>query len=504
MSRGRRYNDEQKLNLKKVFAVLITIVVIVLFFLGIKNILKKEDVSTNNFSEISYFTMYNNGKWGIINSKGENVIEPTNDEMIVIPNSKRDVFICTYEVNYEDGTYKTKAINSNNEQLFTSYNTVEAINNYNEDNNIWYETNTLKVEKDGKFGLIDLNGSEILNCVYDKIDTIKGVENSILLQKDDLYGLANASGNVIIDPIYQSISALTRDYTNGYIVKNSDGYFGIIGIDKTQILDCKYSDIKHVCGSDMYVVCEDDTWKMVKNSNDAGINAAYSDVKSINNENFIVVSDGKYGIIDLNQNTIVSLEYQYIEYAFSDYYIAEKDNKYGVINSSGEILVQFDYDLLTFNKSADCLIGTKLNDDNKYLIDRNLELKLVGNKISILAGYIRINIDDEYKFYNLKFEEKSNRDVFSNNTLYVAKNDGKYGLVNKDGTLVVSYQYEDITEQNEYGFVAVKKDGKWGVIDQYGNVVVDSKFDFDDISKICVVGKWHLAENVNTSYFICE
>ena len=254
----------------------------------------------------------------------------------------------------------------------------------------------------------------------------------------------------------------------------------------------------------MYVVCEDDTWKMVKNSNDAGINAAYSDVKSINNENFIVVSDGKYGIIDLNQNTIVSLEYQYIEYAFSDYYIAEKDNKYGVINSSGEILVQFDYDLLTFNKSADCLIGTKLNDDNKYLIDRNLELKLVGNKISILAGYIRINIDDEYKFYNLKFEEKSNRDVFSNNTLYVAKNDGKYGLVNKDGTLVVSYQYEDITEQNEYGFVAVKKDGKWGVIDQYGNVVVDSKFDFDDISKICVVGKWHLAENVNTSYFICE
>ena len=84
------------------------------------------------------------------------------------------------------------------------------------------------------------------------------------------------------------------------------------------------------------------------------------------------------------------------------------------------------------------------------------------------------------------------------------KNDGKYGLVNKDGTLVVQYQYDDITEQNEYGFVAVKKDGKWGVIDQYGNTVVDPKYEFSDITKITVLGKWHSTEGINTAYFICE
>lgn len=42
MSRGKRYNGEQKLNLKKVFAVIITIIVIIMFFMGIKHILKKK------------------------------------------------------------------------------------------------------------------------------------------------------------------------------------------------------------------------------------------------------------------------------------------------------------------------------------------------------------------------------------------------------------------------------------------------------------------------------
>ena len=39
MSRGKRYNGEQKLNMKKVFAVIITIIVIIMFFMGIKHIL---------------------------------------------------------------------------------------------------------------------------------------------------------------------------------------------------------------------------------------------------------------------------------------------------------------------------------------------------------------------------------------------------------------------------------------------------------------------------------
>ena len=502
MGRGKRYNDEQKLNVKKVFAVILVILVIVMFFIGIKKLLKKEEKVVSYFTDISYFSIYENGKWGVINSKGDYVIKPEYDEMITIPDNKKAIFICTYEVDYNNNTYKTKVINANNEQLYTSYNSIEVLSNYDENNNVWNEENVLKVEKDGKYGLIDLNGTEILSCNNEKIEALKGVKNSILVQKDGLFGLVNNRGERIIDNKYASIEPLTNEYTNGYIVKSSDSKYGVISAMKEQVFECKYSEIKHLFGNDLYVVKENDKWKITNKSGDKQIELSSGDITYLNSDIFIAKSNGKYGIYSMDKTEKVKPEYQNIIYAFSDNYIAIKDNKYGVINSSGEVLVQFDYDSLAFNKDADCLFGNKKDDENTYLIDRNLALKVIGKNITVHDGYIRAMVDNEYKFYDLKFEEKNNREVFPNNTLFVAKNDGKYGLVNKDGTLVVQYQYEDITGQNEYGYVAVKKDGKWGIIDQYGNISVDPKYEFSDISKITFIGKWHSIENINMGTYL--
>ena len=65
MSRGRRYSGEKKLNLKKVFAVIITIIVIIMFIIGIKKLLstdKKEKISNE-----SYYALFEDNKYGVIN-----------------------------------------------------------------------------------------------------------------------------------------------------------------------------------------------------------------------------------------------------------------------------------------------------------------------------------------------------------------------------------------------------------------------------------------------------
>jgi hypothetical protein len=46
-----------------------------------------------------YFTLYSANKWGVINQDGKEVITPSYQEMIVIPNKEKDVFICTYNIN---------------------------------------------------------------------------------------------------------------------------------------------------------------------------------------------------------------------------------------------------------------------------------------------------------------------------------------------------------------------------------------------------------------------
>ena len=108
MSRGKRYDTEPKLNMKKVFAVIIAIIVIIMFVIIIKGLLTKDTI-TGKISSKSYFTAYKDNKWGVIDSDGNTVIDPSYKEMIVVPNSKKGVFICTYDTNYENGEYKTKA-----------------------------------------------------------------------------------------------------------------------------------------------------------------------------------------------------------------------------------------------------------------------------------------------------------------------------------------------------------------------------------------------------------
>ena len=154
MSRGRRYSGEKKLNLKKVFAVIITIIVIIMFIIGIKKLLstdKKEKISNE-----SYYASFEDNKYGVINSKGENIIEPSYQELITIPNKNKDVFLCVYDVDYTNNTYKTKALNSKNEEIYSQYENIEAIENYDTNNNVSYNSNVLKVQKNNKYGLINL------------------------------------------------------------------------------------------------------------------------------------------------------------------------------------------------------------------------------------------------------------------------------------------------------------------------------------------------------------
>ena len=144
MSRGRRY-EEPKLNMKKVFAVFIAFVVLIMFIFVIKGILTKDEEQGGKISSKDYLACFQNNKWGVIDSSGNIVIDPSYAEMIIIPNSKNDVFLCTYDVNYETGDYKTKALNSKNEEIFTQYEQIEAIQNKDENNNLWYEKALLKV-----------------------------------------------------------------------------------------------------------------------------------------------------------------------------------------------------------------------------------------------------------------------------------------------------------------------------------------------------------------------
>ena len=260
MSRGKRYDPDAKLNYQKVFAVIIAIAVVIMFIFIIKNVLNERETATKDYE---YFALYSANKWGVINQDGEEVIKPSYQEMIVIPNKEKDVFICTFNINEQTGEYKTKAINSKNEEILTEYEKIEALENIDENNNVWFEENLLKVSKNGKFGLIDFNGKELLPTEYDEISMLEGIANSIVIKKDGKVGLVNDNGSIIVKTEFAEIKNLGNSYKNGYITVDPNGKYGVTSTTKKQILENKYEEISQTYLKDYYLVTENGKQKVI-------------------------------------------------------------------------------------------------------------------------------------------------------------------------------------------------------------------------------------------------
>ena len=69
MSRGRRY-EEPKLNMKKVFAVILAFVVIIMSIFIIKGVFSREK-NTGQINSKTYFSAFKDNKWGVIDESGE-------------------------------------------------------------------------------------------------------------------------------------------------------------------------------------------------------------------------------------------------------------------------------------------------------------------------------------------------------------------------------------------------------------------------------------------------
>ena len=501
-SKGKRYDSERKLNIKKVIAVIIAILVMAMFVIGIKEILRDRPITNQKSFAIAYYTIYENGKWGVINTKGEVIIEPTYDEMIIIPNCEEKVFICTQKVDYDSKTYETKVIDDKEKELFTNYDKVEVLYNHDENNNLWYEKGVLKVQKDGKYGLINLTGRELLECTNDDIQVLVGTKTVFITTQNSKKGLVDNLGKQIIENKYDEITSLTTEYENGFIVKNDEGKYGIINYDGTTALEEKYDEIKNIYGNNMFVVKQNDSWKIVNTDEEVFLDGKFDDVKSIDGKNIIIVKEQKMGVIDINEQEKIEPIYEKLEYAFSNNYIAKKDNKYGIISLENEEKLPFTYNYIKYVKEGN-FIQAETENLQSELIDSQFNVKAQGiiNEVNNNKNYIKIRVGEEYKYYNFKLEEKQNTEILLANTIFLSKKDGKYGYVNNNGIVVVDYIYDDATEQNKYGYVSVKKDGKWGALDQKGKVIVEPTYTLNNTFLIDFISNWHLASDVNANYY---
>ena len=430
---------------------LIILFVILLIGFVVYNRIKKS-YNVEEIVEEKYFLLLSDYNIGVIDNKGNIIIEPQYFE-VHIPNPSKPIFVCYYDYNEETGSYRTKVVNDIGTELFTKYSKIETVSLNDIETSMPYEKNVLKYQENGKFGLIDLKGNVITKAIYDSIDGLSNKEGELLIYENGKYGVINTKGAELIKPEYDYISGDSY-YTNekkyalsGYILgtTTSNGYrYGYMDYKRKKLLDTEYNEIIRL----------------------GGIGSENTDKDII----LVAKKDGQYGMVK-NKKVVLDFRYQSIDYSgVNNLFIVTRSSKTGVYNSVGKKILAVKYEDVQVHNNY---IETKLKDETAYY-------NLLGNRIDKST----IKEDDSE-------DEKQETENVSSKRLIPKEEKGKWGFVDQNDNLIIDYKYEKVTEFNQYGFAGVELNGKWGSIDESGTQIVEPIYNLNNFYEINFIGKYY-------------
>ena len=311
--------------------VILILIVIAIGFLFIKN--KKDENDKKNYQiekieKYNYFLLNSEGKYGVIDDKGNIILNAKYDD-VKIPNPSKAVFVCYTEES-------TSVINEKQEQILSQYNGIEPIKLKNIASDLVYEKNILTYKESDKYGIIDFEGNKLTDAIYDSIESLTYREGELLTKKDDKYGVININGYISSDLI---ISEKERKEL-GYIVqnRNSDGIkYGYIDKNGQLKLDLEYNEITRVNDEEqVYIIAsKNGKYGFIKNY-ETVVDFSYQDIEfDVENKILILKKGIKYGVVDLNGNTIIPIENEDIDIN-GIYIYTQKENSQNVYDMSGK------------------------------------------------------------------------------------------------------------------------------------------------------------------------
>ena len=424
------------MNMKKKSIVMIIIVLLIIIAIAgyfiyrhIEKSGREYEIEKIDLQDYVYFILREDGKYGVINTNGDIIIHPEYTN-VIIPNPKKAVFICYDENN------QTKVLNQNNEQIFSEYEQIQPIRLKNIASNLMYEKNLLTYVQDEKIGLINLDGEEIAEPIYESIEGLPYKEGELLVQLEGKYGVINNKGNNLVEPKYDQITV--DNYTTeeegykraGYIVSNTteNGYrYGYVDINGNVLLEPEYTEVSRIIN-----------------------------IKDNDNIYLIVAQNGQYGVVK-NQEQIIENEYQSISYnSESNTLTLEKTKRYGIATLEGKVVIPVEF--------------SQIDSTGKYIyatdVDGNVEVyQEDGNPADVESNVYILETNNEN--YQIKIDNAQGT---------------VYSILNKNGEQMTTQNYSYINYLYDNYFIVSVTGGKVGVINDKEEEIIPIQF--DSIEKI--------------------
>ena len=421
----------KKKSIVMIIIVLLIIIAIAGYFIyrHIEKSGREYEIEKIDLQDYVYFILREDGKYGVINTNGDIIIHPEYTN-VIIPNPKKAVFICYDENN------QTKVLNQNNEQIFSEYEQIQPIRLKNIASNLMYEKNLLTYVQYEKIGLINLEGEEIAEPIYESIEGLPYKEGELLVQLEGKYGVINNKGNNLVEPKYDQITV--DNYTTeeegykraGYIVSNTteNGYrYGYVDINGNVLLEPEYTEVSRIIN-----------------------------IKDNDNIYLIVAQNGQYGVVK-NQEQIIENEYQSISYnSESNTLTLEKTKRYGIATLEGKVVIPVEF--------------SQIDSTGKYIyatdVDGNVEVyQEDGNPADVESNVYILETNNEN--YQIKIDNAQGT---------------VYSILNKNGEQMTTQNYSYINYLYDNYFIVSVTGGKVGVINDKEEEIIPIQF--DSIEKI--------------------
>jgi hypothetical protein len=490
----------------------------------------------DNDSVTHYARVVKGGKWGFINSKGQEVITPRFKAVDDFSNGLAMVHVTEKPLN-EDGQYHTTYcfIDTLGKPAGGVYDAARP-----------FKYGYASVNVGGKWGIIDAKGVAVVPLVYNGAYSL---EHHFIVRQGDAFALFSQDGKALTGFIYTDLryhmgllmafngstfcllnpvsGQPVHDewYHDNHFYSTTDGARGLCGdkgcclvnaegtvisgyyanirgvwlnhvavsnasgaglLDSTgkEVIPCTYFRVDISNDGQLFIAYKKGGGAVYFNSEYKPVDfSAYAEVEKISNGLVAVRVNGKLGFADYTGRLVLAAQYDYSDLGFEADGLARVtvNQKQGLINRAGTVIAPLIYDYIYYNNGLHyATLGS-----NVALFDKNgavlaplytsiSAIKGSNGLLSVKKGGLNGVVDTTGKVV-VPFDYKYiNNTVYANGLIYVEKVGGASGYINVQGKVVIRVQYDSKRRDDEItaGMMPVIKDGKHYYADFYGNLLL--------------------------------
>lgn len=334
----------------------------------------------------------------------------------------------------------------------------------------------------GKYGYVDENGKEVIDGKYDSAKKFR--EGLAAVSMGELFGYINKNGKIVIPLQYTSAS----NFVNGIALVSKAYKFGCINPDNKEIIPCEYDYLMKTEQDSLLLKGSKNRLEgFIQLDGKVVIPFEYDEIQAFYDGEAYVVKNGKKGIIRANGEVVVPCIYDEIKSYYENLYLVTSNGLYGFLNSQKQEILPCEYGehyaIGVFSDIDHRVIRLKKGD--RYgLMDSNGNV-LTPCKYDDIGGYLGgqlafVSLNGKIGYVDRSGKEKIapvydfSRDA---GECYILCQNGKYGLANRtSGQVLMNCMYDRIELETENLFMIVL-DGKRGLANMEGEVVLKPEYE---------------------------